>query len=260
MTLLVVDRLEKRFGGLKALDDVSLTVAEGTIHGLMGANGAGKTTLFSIIAGNQRASSGSILFDGEQIDRKRPDAICRMGIARTFQIVRPFAQLSVRENIETAVLFGRVPALPRGQMGRLVSGILDECGLGALADRPAASLTLSGRKRLEVARALGTGPRLLMLDEVMAGLTPAEVVEMMAALRRVKEHHGLTILIIEHVMSALNQMSDRITVLHRGRLIAEGSPDQIAADPQVAEAYFGIDDDDEDDAVNGSGVTQQVAP
>lgn len=242
MMLLRVQGLTKTFGGLRALDDVSLSVAEGTIHGLMGANGAGKTTLFSLIAGNQQPTAGRIDFAGRRIDGLSPDRICRAGIARTFQIVRPFAGLSVRENVETGALFGRVPRLPARQQAALVDEILHDCGLGAMADRPAASLTLSARKRLEVARALATGPRLLMLDEVMAGLTPSEVAEMIGALHRLKERHTLTILIIEHVMQALNRMSDRITVLHRGRLIAEGSPDAIAADPAVAEAYFGVDD------------------
>jgi branched-chain amino acid transport system ATP-binding protein len=168
--------------------------------------------------------------------------ICRAGIARTFQIVRPFPGLTVRENVETAVLFGRAAAPRQPEAAQIAADLLDDCGLGALADRPAGTLTLSARKRLEVARALGTGPRLLMLDEVMAGLTPTEVVEMSAALRLLKARHGLTILIIEHVMSALNRLSDRITVLHHGTKIAEGTPDAIAADPKVADAYFGADD------------------
>jgi branched-chain amino acid transport system ATP-binding protein len=242
MMLLQVQGLTKTFGGLRALDDVSLSVEEGTIHGLMGANGAGKTTLFSLIAGNQAPTAGSILFQGRRIDGLSPDHICRAGIARTFQIVRPFAGLSVRQNVETGALFGRVPRLGARAQAALVDEILHDCGLGALADRQAASLTLSARKRLEVARALATGPRLLMLDEVMAGLTPAEVAEMIGALHRLKDRHGLTILIIEHVMQALNRMSDRITVFHRGRLIAEGRPEAIATDPAVAEAYFGVDD------------------
>ncbi|MCB1395787.1 MAG: ABC transporter ATP-binding protein [Rhodobacter sp.] len=242
MTLLKVDKLSKIFGGLTALDAVSLSIEDGEIHGLMGANGAGKTTLFSIIAGNQRPSSGTVHFAGARIDRLRPDQICRKGIARTFQIVRPFAGLTVRDNVETAMLFGQTEALSPRERDRLIGSILGECGLDGLADRVASSLTLSARKRLEVARALATGPRLLLLDEVMAGLTPTEVTDMIAALKRVKDNHGLTILIIEHVMSALNQMSDRITVLHRGQLIAEGTPEDIARNPQVAEAYFGVDD------------------
>lgn len=242
MSLLVVKALTKTFGGLRALNAIDLTVEEGEFHGLMGANGAGKTTLFSIVAGNQRATSGSIHFAGQPIDGLRPDLICRAGIARTFQIVRPFPGLTVRENVETAVLFGRAAAPRQTEAAQIAADLLDDCGLGALADRPAGTLTLSARKRLEVARALGTGPRLLMLDEVMAGLTPTEVVEMSAALRLLKARHGLTILIIEHVMSALNRLSDRITVLHHGTKIAEGTPDAIAADPKVANAYFGADD------------------
>lgn len=242
MNLLVVKALTKTFGGLRALNAIDLTVEEGEIHGLMGANGAGKTTLFSIVAGNQRATSGTIHFAGQPIDGLRPDLICRAGIARTFQIVRPFPGLTVRENVETAVLFGRAAAPRQPEAAQIAADLLDDCGLGALADRPAGTLTLSARKRLEVARALGTGPRLLMLDEVMAGLTPTEVVEMSAALRLLKARHGLTILIIEHVMSALNRLSDRITVLHHGTKIAEGTPDAIAADPKVADTYFGADD------------------
>lgn len=242
MNLLVVKALTKTFGGLRALNAIDLTVEEGEFHGLMGANGAGKTTLFSIVAGNQRATSGTIHFAGQPIDGLRPDLICRAGIARTFQIVRPFPGLTVRENVETAVLFGRASAPRQTEAAQIAADLLDDCGLGALADRPAGTLTLSARKRLEVARALGTGPRLLMLDEVMAGLTPTEVVEMSAALRLLKARHGLTILIIEHVMSALNRLSDRITVLHHGTKIAEGTPDAIAADPKVADAYFGADD------------------
>jgi branched-chain amino acid transport system ATP-binding protein len=242
MSLLVVKALTKTFGGLRALNAIDLTVEEGEFHGLMGANGAGKTTLFSIVAGNQRATSGTIHFAGQPIDGLRPDLICRAGIARTFQIVRPFPGLTVRENVETAVLFGRAAAPRQPEAAQIAADLLDDCGLGALADRPAGTLTLSARKRLEVARALGTGPRLLMLDEVMAGLTPTEVVEMSAALRLLKARHGLTILIIEHVMSALNRLSDRITVLHHGTKIAEGTPDAIAADPKVADAYFGADD------------------
>jgi branched-chain amino acid transport system ATP-binding protein len=245
MSLLAVEGLTKTFGGLRALDGVSLSVAEGTIHGLMGANGAGKTTLFSIVAGNQRATSGRITFAGRRIDGLRPDQIARAGIARTFQIVRPFPHLTVRENVETGVLFGRDPVPDRRETARIADSILADCGLGDLADRTAATLTLSARKRLEVARALGTGPRLIMLDEVMAGLTPTEAVEMIATLRRLHAAHGLTILIIEHVMSALNQLSDRITVLHHGKLIAEGTPDEIAADAQVTDAYFGADDEDD---------------
>lgn len=243
--LLQIEKLTRNFGGLRALDAVDLEVAEGTIHGLMGANGAGKTTLFSIVAGNQRPSSGRIRFDGRRIDGQRPDRICRAGVARTFQIVRPFPGLTVRENVETAALFGRHPAPRRQAADELAQAIIADCGLAELAERPAATLTLAGRKRLEIARALGTGPRLLMLDEVMAGLNATEVQEMIDTLLRLKERHGLTILIIEHVMSALNRISDRITVLHHGRKIAEDVPTAISSDPAVIDAYFGADEVDD---------------
>ena len=237
--------LTKTFGGLKALDAVNLTVEEGSIHGLMGANGAGKTTLFSIVAGNQKPTSGQVVFAGNRIDGQRPDRICRAGIARTFQIVRPFPDLTARENVETAILFGRA-APPSGRaLHDLAEEILADCGLKGQSARPAATLTLAARKRLEVARALGTGPRLLMLDEVMAGLTPSEVEEMLSALLSLHRRLGLTILIIEHVMSALNRISDVITVLHHGQRIAHGTPEAISADPQVTAAYFGADDEEE---------------
>jgi branched-chain amino acid transport system ATP-binding protein len=243
VSLLEIRGLTRTFGGLRALDAVDLTVEEGTIHGLMGANGAGKTTLFSLVAGNQRPTAGEIRFAGQRIDGMRPDRICRAGIARTFQIVRPFPGLTVWENVETAALWGRDPAPSTAEAARLTAEALTGCGLEALAARPAATLTLSARKRLEVARALATGPRLLMLDEVMAGLTPTEVAGMIEALRRLKDRHGLTILIVEHVMQALTALSDRITVLHHGRRIADGTPAEIVADPAVAEAYFGAGDE-----------------
>jgi len=245
MSLLEVDKLTKTFGGLHALDAVDLAVEEGTIHGLMGANGAGKTTLFSIVAGNQKPTSGSIRFAGARIDGQRPDRICRAGIARTFQIVRPFPGLTTRENVETAILFGRTEAASPSEAPRLAGEILSDCGLTRESDRLASTLTLAARKRLEVARALGTAPRLLMLDEVMAGLTPTEVGEMIEALLALKRKHRMTILIIEHVMSALNRISDRITVLHHGQKIAEGAPAVVASDPTVMDAYFGADEEEE---------------
>lgn len=242
MSLLEISNLSKNFGGLKALDSVTLRVQEGSTHGLMGANGAGKTTLFSIIAGNQPPSSGSIIFQNRRIDGMRPDKICRAGISRTFQIVRPFPGLSVRENVETAALFGRAQPPKQSELGRVVGDILSECHLADRADQPAATLTLAGRKRLEVARALATEPKLLMLDEVMAGLTPKEVEEMIVTLLELKVRMNLTILIIEHVMSALNRISDEITVLHHGQLIASGDPSEITANKLVTEAYFGSED------------------
>ncbi|MDW3204784.1 MAG: ABC transporter ATP-binding protein [Alphaproteobacteria bacterium] len=248
MSLLRIDGLSKSFGGLKALNDVSFEVESGSIHGLMGANGAGKTTLFSIIAGNVKPNAGRIRFDGMEIQGMRPDQVCQRGIARTFQIVRPFPGLTVRQNVETAALYGRSERLTSIEARKVADAVLAEIGLDGQADKPAATLTLSGRKRLEVARALATGPKLLMLDEVMAGLTPTEVSEMMATIRRLKAANDLTILIIEHVVSALSDLSDRITVLHHGEKIADGTARDIAENRVVQAAYFGADDDTEEAA------------
>lgn len=242
MSLLRLTDVSKNFGGLWALQHVSLTVAAGSIHGLMGANGAGKTTLFSIVAGNQTSTGGSIEFDGQRLNGRRPDQICRMGIARTFQIVRPFPTMTVRQNIETAALFGNAIPPARETLPEIVARVLDDVGLTADPESMAGTLTLSDRKRLEIARALATGPRLLMLDEVMAGLTATEVSEMIEAVRRIRDGYGLTILIVEHVVQALATLSERITVLHHGEKIAEGDPDEIAADADVQAAYFGADD------------------
>jgi branched-chain amino acid transport system ATP-binding protein len=246
VSLLDIQNLTKTFGGIKALDAVELYVEEGSVHGLMGANGAGKTTLFSIVAGNQSLTSGTSSFAGTRIDGKRPDQICHAGIARTFQIVRPFSGMTVRQNVEIAVLFGRKQTPVRGEIAGITDEILTQCGLIGLSDQSSGTLTLATRKRLEVARALGTDPKLLMLDEVMAGLTPTEVDDMITALLTLKDRMGLTILIIEHVMSALNRMSDCITVLHHGQLIAHGTAKTISANPAIAEAYFGTDDGDEE--------------
>lgn len=246
MSLLHIDGLSKSFGGLKALSNLSFEVEEGSIHGLMGANGAGKTTLFSIIAGNVKPNAGRIRFDGLEIQGLRPDQVCQRGIARTFQIVRPFPGLSVRQNVEMAALYGQSERLSSTEARRVADAVLAEIGLDGQADRPAATLTLSGRKRLEVARALATGPKLLMLDEVMAGLTPTEVSEMMATIRRVKAANNLTILIIEHVVSALSDLSDRITVLHHGERIADGTARDIAENRIVQAAYFGVEEDAEE--------------
>ncbi|MEX0807840.1 MAG: ABC transporter ATP-binding protein [Dongiaceae bacterium] len=239
MTLLALKNVGIRFGGLKALDDVSLSVEAGEIVGIMGANGAGKTTLFSLIAGHQKPDSGRILFDGRNIAGMRPDAINRRGIARTFQIVRPFRSMTVRENVMIGALFGAGADETLGAARQDAARILDEVGLASEADLPAGALTLAGQKRLEIARALATRPRLLLLDEVMAGLTPTEVVAARDMIRRLRKDHALTILIIEHVMTALMELGRRIVVLHHGLKIAEGTPDSIAASALVQEAYLG---------------------
>jgi len=239
MTLLQLSGVNRRFGGVVAVDDVNFEVEAGEIVGLMGANGAGKTTLFSMIAGNLRPSSGKIALNERRIDRLRPDQICRLGVARAFQIVRPFAGLTVVENVAIGELFGsrREHSMTRAE--NAARETLDEVGLGDRADDPAGTLTLAGRKRLEIARALATHPRLLLLDEVMAGLTPVEVAEALDTIRLLHKRYDLTIIVIEHVMKALMQLSDRLVVLHHGAKIAEGSPDEIANDAGVIEAYLG---------------------
>ena len=237
--LLRVSNLTKSFGGVHALQNVSLSIDEGAIVGLMGANGAGKTTLFGLIAGHIRPSAGDIRYRGESIATLRPDQICRRGISRTFQIVRPFSGMTARDSVAIAALLGADPAPNRTAANERAERILDLIGLSTQADTLAEELTLSGQKKLEVARALATGCKLLLLDEVLAGCTGAEVAEMLDVLQRVHRERGLTILIIEHVMRALMRFADRIVVLHHGELIAEGSPAEIAADPRVHDAYLG---------------------
>jgi branched-chain amino acid transport system ATP-binding protein len=238
MSLLELKGIGKRFGGLKALDDVSFAIEAGEMVGLMGANGAGKTTLFSLIAGNERASAGEIRFDGQALAGLRPDQVAGRGIARTFQIVRPFRGLTVRENARIGALFGSSADRP-DEPEDFAQSTLADVGLADRADAMAGGLTLAGQKRLEIARALAQRPRLLLLDEVMAGLTPPEIADAMAMIRRIKEKYGLTVLVIEHVMSALMELCQRIVVLHHGAKIAEGVPDAIARDPRVLDAYLG---------------------
>jgi branched-chain amino acid transport system ATP-binding protein len=239
MALLEVRNVTKSYGGVRALHGVSLSLEAGGILGLMGANGAGKTTLFGLIAGHLAPTEGEILFDGRSLVGLRPDQICQRGIARTFQIVRPFAGLSVRQNVATAALFGSKPASTPAEAAARADAILAALGLGARAESLAGELTLSGQKKLEIARALASGCRLLLLDEVLAGCTPAEVAEMIEVIQRIHREHALTIVIIEHVMRALMRLADRIVVLHHGELIAEGAPAAIAVDPRVLQAYLG---------------------
>ena len=237
--LLEVRQLGKRFGGLTALDGVSFDVAEGSIVGVMGANGAGKTTLFSLIAGNARPSAGEIRYAGRSLAGLRPDEVCRLGVARTFQIVKPFPALTVMENLRTAAMFGRARHRTAASADAAALPVLQDLGLAEMAHQPAHTLTLSGQKRLEIARAVATGAKLVMLDEVMAGLTPTEVQQMLQTLRRLHRGRKLTLLVIEHVMKALMALCERIVVLHHGQLIAQGTPAQIGSDPQVQSVYFG---------------------
>ena len=236
-TLLTVDRISKSFGGVQALRDISFTVTEGSVFGIMGANGAGKTTLFATIAGNQSPTSGEVRLCDRRLTGLPPHRVAKAGVARTFQIVRPFRGLTVRENVRTGFRFGAIGRDRATDIGE--ADLLRLTGIDAIADRLAGDLTLSQQKRLEIARALATRPQLLLLDEVMAGLTATEVRDMIGMVRRIRSDLGVTVMIIEHVMGALMDLSDHVVVLDHGELIAQGTPAEIAADPAVQSAYLG---------------------
>jgi branched-chain amino acid transport system ATP-binding protein len=239
LTLLQVKGVSRRFGGVRALNDISFDMQAGEIVGLMGANGAGKTTLFSLIAGNVAPSAGEIWFDNSRIDGLAAHQVNRLGIARTFQIVRPFANMTVLENIAVGALYGRGRTMSQHRARERCMQILKEVGLADRADMLASALTLAGRKRLEVARALATEPRLLLLDEVLAGLNATEARDALDLLRRLRASRSLSIVVIEHVMKALMQLSERIIVLHDGQKVMEGVPAEVANDPRVIKAYLG---------------------
>ena len=234
--LLEVVGLSKSFSGLRALENVSFLVPEGSIIGLIGPNGAGKTTCFNVIAGVTQADAGEVRLAGTRIDGWRPDQVCRAGIGRTFQLVKPFAGLSVMEN----VVVGALNACASVHAAKVKAGdILEQLGLAEKRRNAASSLTLPERKRLEVARALATGPRLLLLDEVMAGLRPTETDHMVALFRALNANMGLTILLIEHVMRAVMALSSGLIVLNHGQVIAAGPPAEVTRNPAVLECYLG---------------------
>jgi branched-chain amino acid transport system ATP-binding protein len=238
MTLLAVSGVTKRFRGLVAVDNVSLTVEPGAIFAVIGPNGAGKTTLFNLIAGVFPPDAGALAFAGERIDGAAPEKICQLGIARTFQIVRPFPELTV---IENAAIGAMLRASDMDEAYAQAGEILRRLDLWDKRDRKAHGLTLPDRKRLEIARALATRPKLLLLDEVMAGLRPTETDRLVDILRTLNSEENITIVMIEHVMRAVMALATRVHVLHHGATIAEGTPAEVTRDRQVIESYLGAE-------------------
>jgi branched-chain amino acid transport system ATP-binding protein len=236
--LLEIDGVSKSFSGLKAVQHARFEVPEGAIVGLIGPNGAGKTTCFNLVAGVYRPDAGQIRLGGARIDGWRPDQICRAGLARTFQLVQPFAGLSVMEN----VVVGALNQCRSVRAAKQIAGqVIEQLGLQGKRHAAAGSLTLPDRKRLEVARALATAPRILLLDEVMAGLRPTETDRMVALFKDLNSRLGLTILMIEHVMRAVMALSRQVVVLHHGQVIASGTPAEVTTNQAVLECYLGED-------------------
>jgi branched-chain amino acid transport system ATP-binding protein len=238
MRILEGEGVTKYFGGLAAVSNVDFTVEQGEALGLIGPNGAGKTTLFDLISAALVPKSGTIRFKGEDITGLKPYKICRMGVARTFQMVKVFADMPVLNNVVLGSYFGMSPGMSSKDAVREATELLEFVGLSALKATPAKDLTLANQKRLEVARALATKPELLLLDEMMAGLNPAELAQAMELVTRIRDK-GITIFMIEHVMKAIMNVCERIMVLHHGKKIAEGTPQEIATSKTVIKVYLG---------------------
>ena len=235
MSLLQVQNVSRAFGGLRAVQNVSLEVPVGSLTALIGPNGAGKTTLFALMSGFLTPDTGRIVFDGHDITGQTPHLNAKLGMTRTFQIVQPFASQTVRENIAVGA---HLHQSHRGLALRAAEEVAERVGLSAQLDKPASDLTVAGRKRLELARALATQPKLLLLDEVLAGLNPQEIQDMLPVVRGLVDS-GVTVLMIEHVMQAVMSLAEHVWVLAQGQLIAQGSPSEVTRDTQVIEAYLG---------------------
>lgn len=231
----------KYFGGLAAVKDVSFEIGEGQIVGLIGPNGSGKTTLFNVINGIYQPDSGLIKFNGRDIGGLKPHEICRLGIGRSFQLVQLFLNLTALENVTVGATFGKGKSVSRMEAQKSAGRWIEFVGLTHKTDTLAKNLTLAERKRIEIARAMATEPRLILLDEVVGGLNPTETLEAMELIRRIREELGITVFWVEHVMSAIMNVADRIMVLHHGVKISEGTPDEVGSDQRVIDAYLGED-------------------
>ncbi len=238
MPLLQVEKIIKSFGGLMALCEVNFEIHQGEIFGVIGPNGSGKTTLFNVITGFLKANKGKVTFMGKDITGLPPHQICRQGIARIFQLVKPFHQLTTLQNVMVGRAYGKDPATNIRRAKEEVAGILNFVGLGNKIEVIASQLTMAERKKLELARALAAHPQLLLLDELMAGLNPAETETAMNLVNKIKES-GITVIMVEHIMKAVLGISDRIIVLNAGEKIAEGSPKEVVKNQLVIEAYLG---------------------
>lgn len=236
--MLEVRDVSKRYGGLAAISDLSFTLNRGEVLGVIGPNGAGKTTLLNLITGYSPLTSGSIKFEGAELGGLPPYAICHLGIARTFQVVRPFLEMTVADNVMTGALFASNERISTAEARRRVDEALDLVSMRDRQDALASELTIGEKKKLELARALATKPRLLLLDEVMSGLTGAEIDGIMDAIDRVADS-GVTILMIEHLVSVILALTDRVLVLNFGRELYQGTPEDVVAHPDVIESYLG---------------------
>ncbi len=230
--------LSRRFGGLKAIDDVSFGIPEGQVLGVIGPNGAGKSTFINLVTGHIKPTSGQVLIEGKDMTGARPWAIAHAGVSRTFQVVKPFRGMSVRENVAVGILYGRKGTNRMSQALEQADEVLAEVGLSKLGDRAPGGLSVADARRLEFAKALALRPRLLLLDEVMAGLRHSEIEPSLALIKTLKSQ-GLTIVVVEHVMKAILAISDQVLVLHQGKVLTAGEPRTVLSDPRVIEAYLG---------------------